>query len=229
MSPSGKTLTPTWSSAKYPDGRPQRYNCCPRPDTIPRDGECLPNCRVVAPGSRQCGRNCCQPGQLCKNGACVPCPRDSCTSPGGATICCEAGTMCCFNNRSAVCCGPQQTCRAQRRRTATWTCDSGRKCDPECCTRSETCCGGKECCSTDRCTTVASPACCPQGRAMCKSGTANVCCGDSEYCLWKADGELTPLIGTCKRGCAPGNRAGTQCCGTGYQPNRARTACVRVL
>jgi hypothetical protein len=75
--------------------------------------------------------------------------------------------------------------------------------------------------------------CCPEGRAVCDTGSRKICCGGGEYCLWKVDvdpstgDELAPLGGVCKRGCTQGNRAGGQCCGTGYRPNRRRTACVR--
>ena len=61
-----KKQQPTWSTVTYPDGSPQRYNCCPVPDFIPRDGECLPSCAFThGPGTYQCGEDCCGDSQYC--------------------------------------------------------------------------------------------------------------------------------------------------------------------
>lgn len=172
---------------------------------------------------------CCPPGSQCRlvNGrkTCVACP-NTCKPPRGKAKCCEKGENCCFNNTTAACCGPKQTCRAQNVRQATCVCDRGRKCGSDCCKKGETCCRGERCCQNGE--TCTPQGCCPAGRAMCRDvgGGSPVCCDAGEYCIWKVEDELVPLVGTCKKGCAPGNRAGTQCCGTGFRPNRSKTACV---
>jgi hypothetical protein len=197
-------------------------DCCPRPESIgcTPEGKCIPNCKFFAGQfARQCGSNCCQPGQICKDGKCRPCPHDSCTTPGGATICCERPTTCCFNKQSAVCCGPHQTCRAQNRKSATCTCDSGTKCGPDCCKKGETCCGGEECCKPGE--TCLGSTCCVKSRVC--GGIS--CCETGEYCLHKRTGTIFN-IPQCVANCTPGNQAGTQCCGTGYKPNKSKTGCV---
>jgi hypothetical protein len=214
-------------------------DCCPRPEFIgcTREGKCIPNCKFFAgPFARQCGSDCCQPGELCRNGKCIPCPHDSCTTPGGATICCELGTKCCFNNRSAVCCGRDQVCHAANQKQATCTCKkgTGTKCGSDCCGAGETCCGGlgtEQCCKPGE--TCTSEVCCPNDRVCPTGQKEDTCCrGQNEFCFFKADPDLTPLgvkprdIGTCKRGCTPGNTAGRQCCGSGYKPNKSKTRCV---
>lgn len=44
------------------------FSCCPRGEFCP-EGECWPNCKLK--GKRQCGKNCCEPGQQCRDGKCV--------------------------------------------------------------------------------------------------------------------------------------------------------------
>jgi hypothetical protein len=232
--PKGKWTEPSYSTERRggddPDlrARPKRYRCCVRPDTIPKDGECLPNCPYQyrfggAIGPISCGETCCATYQVCVNGKCRPCEDfggHSCQPYGtGATICCAKGTNCCANKTSTACCGPQQTCKAAGRKTATCVCEEGTKCGTDCCKKGEIC-TGSECCAANRL--------CPTGQ------TTNTCCsGENEYCFFKADPDLVPLgktklraIGICKEGCAPRNIAGRQCCGTGFKPNRDKTRCV---
>lgn len=64
----GRTLDqkPTFSTKTDAAGGPVRYRCCVVPDTIPDDGECLPNCKLIlGPTAIQCGQRCCGPGQEC--------------------------------------------------------------------------------------------------------------------------------------------------------------------
>lgn len=137
------------------------------------------------------------------------------------------GERCCTNDKTAACCGPKQTCNAQNVTQATCKCAKGTKCGPDCCIKDkgEKCCKGERCCTKGE--TCIKAGCCPRDQVC-----SDACCGENELCLWKAtlepDGNiLYPLGGTCKRGCAPANRAGTQCCGTGYKPNRKKTGCVK--
>lgn len=184
----GDKQEPTWSSAKFPGGRPQRYNCCIRPDTIPREGDCLPNCRLPINGNGVlCGRTCCPPGQRCKRpstGECVPCPRrqEAC----GRT-CCKSGQRCrpCFErandyssssieqNGREKCCGPNEKC-----------------CRDTCCKFETTCCGG-QCCASDT-------ACAARrGRYVCCSTARTVLIDDHAFCC---------PIGTVpvrRKGCCP--------------------------
>jgi len=86
---SKKKQKPTWSAAKYPGGRPQRYNCCPVPDFDPVDGECVPSCRFThGPGAHRCGKGCCPRTQRCvrHTGECKNCP------PSRPLVC---GPECC--------------------------------------------------------------------------------------------------------------------------------------
>lgn len=240
--PKGKGVKATWSQATWPDGSPKRYNCCVLPDTKAVDGECLPNCPYQyrfggAIGPVSCGETCCATYQICVKGECQPCEKfggHSCQpAGGGAAVCCPRGTNCCANNKTTACCGPKQTCHAAGVKQATCKCDTGKKCGSDCCDDGETCCQGKECCAKGE--TCTGNGCCPKDRVCPTGEKANTCCdGKDEYCLFKADPDLVPLggtkprdLGTCKKGCAPGNRAGKQCCGTGYKPNRAKTGCVR--
>jgi hypothetical protein len=206
-------------------------------------GRCAPNCPLVNGRNwKDCGEICCQPHERCADPAkskCVSCEQEgkqTCRSydDKSVVICCPATrgakSSCCANLKTAVCCGEKQTCKATGRR-ARCMCAEGKKCGLDCCRNGETCCGGKECCAANE--TCTKNGCCPPDRAICHNsrGTDPICCGAGEYCLWKAevspDGDpLRPLRGVCKSGCAPGNRAGKQCCGTGYRPNRARTQCV---
>jgi hypothetical protein len=236
----GKSTKATWSAERMGgtdpnlSDTPKRYDCCVVPDYVPSDGECLPNCKwhlnIWGGKGKRCGKTCCHSHEVCVNGECRQCESlggHSCLpAEKGATVCCAKGTTCCFNKTTTACCGPKQTCHAQKG-AATCSCDKGKKCGSDCCTAGETCCGGKECCGAGE--TCTGQGCCPKGRATCGSsdGTGRrVCCDEGEYCFWKFEDELAPLSGTCKRGCAPGNRAGTQCCGTGYKPNKPKTACV---
>lgn len=232
-----KNQKPCWSSEKLPDGSPKHYNCCLFPDQIcdPSDiNLCVPNCRLQYPGLGyvQCGRQCCPPGSVCRvvdgKKKCVECA-NTCKPPRGRAICCERGEQCCFNNTTAACCGPKQTCKASNVKQATCVCEKGRKCGSDCCKKGETCCRGKQCCATGE--TCTSTGCCPSSALCPQLAGGPACCDADEYCLFRIDpsDETAPLtaVGTCKRGCAPGNRAGRQCCGTGYKPNRRRTRCVR--
>jgi hypothetical protein len=114
----GKKTTPTWSAERLggtdPNlrDRPKRYDCCPVPDTIPSDGECLPNCEhLFGPGARNCGKECCPPNLACREGGkkCGACLDDLC---GG--VCCSAqlgswAPFCCGRSReTGTCCGPEQ-------------------------------------------------------------------------------------------------------------------------
>jgi hypothetical protein len=211
--------------------------CCvkPRDDGCAPDGECLPNCPYrfrfgLEQGPVRCGKTCCKTYQVCVDGECQRCEKyggHTCQPPKGQARCCKKGTTCCFNETTTACCGPKQTCRAQNRKTATCECEEGKKCGPDCCEKDETCCGGKKCCAKGE--TCTPQGCCPKDRAKCVAAdprTPTVCCDEGEYCLWKFEDGLAPLIGWCKEGCAPGNKAGTQCCGTGYKPNRSKTGCV---
>lgn len=226
----------TWSAETDATGRPIRFQCCVVPDTIPKDGECLPNCPYQyrfggEQGPVACGKTCCATHQICVDGECQPCEKyggNTCQPSKGRARCCNKGTTCCFNETTTACCGPKQTCRAQNRKKATCVCEEGtKKCGPDCCEKGESCCGGKKCCKKGE--TCTPQGCCPKGRAMCKTPKGEIkpiCCGEGEYCFWKVEDGLVPLVGTCKKGCAPGNTAGTQCCGTGFKFNRSKTACV---
>lgn len=223
---------------------PKRYDCCVFPFHVPDgDGRCLPNCEwnlnMWAGKGHRCGETCCHSFELCVDGTCRRCEslggRSCQPAKKGTTICCAKGTSCCFNATTTACCGPKQTCHASEKdkhgkeKPARCSCDSGNKCGPDCCKRGETCCGGKECCSNGE--TCTPQGCCPKDRAMCvsPSGKDRVCCGEGEFCFWKEEEPgVYPLIGMCKKGCAPGNKAGTQCCGTGYKQNRTKTGCVKV-
>lgn len=222
----GKTVTPTSSKATNACGEPLRYACCLRPDQIPSDGECLPNCAWLYPGQgyAQCGAECCPPGQVCKvvqgKKKCVPCA-NTCKPPKGKAICCERGEQCCFNNKTAACCGPEQTCNAQNVKQATCICDTGTKCGSDCCKtkKGETCCAGL---GTERC--------CGRGEECCAgdccSGSAICCdieCCDpkkDEFCLAKQTVAGSAIAMSCKKGCTQANRCGPYCCGTG-------TRCVK--
>jgi hypothetical protein len=115
----GKPQRPTWSAKTDPNGRPLRFQCCPVPDTIPRDGECLPNCKALnGRGWKQCGNACCPPGQRCRGGRCTTqcssqremCGRDSCCLKDEQ--CCVAG-ICCAKTEDCcgyACCGKGQFC-----------------------------------------------------------------------------------------------------------------------
>jgi hypothetical protein len=62
----GKTVQPTWSAETDSNGRPLRFECCPVPDTIPRDGKCLPSCESThGPGTYPCGQTCCKDSDYC--------------------------------------------------------------------------------------------------------------------------------------------------------------------
>lgn len=230
------TLSTERMAGTDPDGRdrPKRYDCCFVGEHRAVDGECLPNCPYQhrfggAAGPVNCGKTCCATHQPCVNGRCRQCEDlggHSCQpAKKGKTICCKKGTNCCFNDTTTACCGPKQTCHASetdrkgKPKPARCSCDSGKKCGSDCCEKGETC---------------TSQGCCPSNR-VCPGETKarNTCCdGADEYCFFKNEdpdvvvlaGQRTP--GTCKQGCAPGNRAETQCCGTGFKANRARTACV---
>ena len=228
--------TCTADKPEAPPGTPgeraswKKGSCCVRPEwkgCFP-DGSCKPNCSLRGRGYFECGKDCCPPGMECKGEKCVPCPGESCTpARGGAARCCPKGTRCCFNNTSTACCGPEQTCHAAKPgRPATCTCNRGadEKCGSDCCGKSETCCEGKDCCAPGE--TCTQGGCCPKGRAVCRSRDRGktICCAKGEFCFWKVEDEFVPLVGTCKRACAPGNRCGTQCCGAGYGCKKG--ACV---
>lgn len=194
---------PCWSSEKLPDGSPKHYNCCLVPDQR------------------------CDPSDI---NLCVECA-NICKPPRGRGECCAPGEQCCFNNTTTACCGPKQTCKAANVKKAKCVCKKGTKCGSDCCEKGETCCRGKQCCARGE--TCTPQGCCPNGRVCPGTGGITLCCdGQDEFCLLKKDpDDLAPLIGKpgdgiCKKGCAPANRAGRQCCGTGYRPNRARTRCV---
>jgi hypothetical protein len=214
-------------------------------------GYCAPKCALqYGPNWKDCGVNCCQPHEKCENGKCVSCEKEgkqSCQPfGGGAVICCTPGTRCCANAATTACCGPRQTCRADKTTVAKCACPKGTKrCGHyDCCRKSEECCGRAKCCPKGKCCNnneccdkdeiCAANGCCPKDRATCAAagGGKPTCCGPGEYCLWKGGIDpttgdvLAALVGVCKKGCAPGNRAGTQCCGAGYRPNPAKTACV---
>lgn len=222
----GKKTQATWSAATDPNGRPLKFECCPIPDTIPRDGECLPNCGLLYRGEGyvQCGMECCPPGETCKivqgKQKCVPCA-NTCRPQNGNAICCNKGEDCCFNDTTAACCGPKQTCKAAKVKQATCVCESGKKCGSDCCRKGETC--------LKDLSPGAAPStfkCCPNDN-LC--GTD--CCADGDFCLWKRDPDDLVPLGTkdppvCKNGCARVNRCGTQCCGTGYRCNRRAKRCV---
>ena len=197
------------------------FECCKPPEFCP-DGECVPNCALQ--GKRQCGKTCCEPGEKCKNGQCVGCDpgESSCeTKGGGAHKCCGKNERCCFNNTTTACCGPDQTCKSAGVKTARCTCKpgTGKKCGSNCCPRDQPCCGGRECCEQSDC---CSGKCCKGGETCCGSLQ---CCGAREWCFYRSSGTIFN-VPTCKPTCAPGNRAGRQCCGTGYRPNRDETRCV---
>lgn len=233
--PPGKSVVPTSSARKQQNGAPQKFECCIRPDTVPDDGECVPNCQYgyrfgLARGPKQCGNECCLSYERCVNGRCEACDNTCQSAQGGHVRCCPDRTDCCFNNTSTACCGPEQTCRAHGVRRATCVCTTGAKCGPHCCAKGEKCCGNKTCCGPGE--TCLGTSCCPTTK-LC-GPSRKTCCGDGEFCFWKAEVDpttgdvLRPLGGTCKRGCAAGNQAGSQCCGTGYRPNRNRSACEAV-
>jgi hypothetical protein len=169
---------PTWSSAEFPDGRPQRYNCCPVPDTIPKDGDCIPDCRRPEYGRASfCGRTCCPKGQRCKRpstGECVACPRNR---PACGSTCCKPGQECSqckesgsdFSQRSDYvnrtdrekCCAPNEHC-----------------CRNTCCKDSTHCCGA-QCCpvATTRCARAdGRDICCPKSRAYLNASDISICC-----------------------------------------------------
>ena len=213
--PSGKQAKATWSSAKAPEGGPKRFECCIVPDTIPEDGECLPNCRFLYPGAgfEQCGAECCAPGHTCKivqgKQKCVPCP-NTCKPPRGKAICCEKGESCCFNDKTAACCGPEQTCRAHKVKQATCVCEKGKKCGTDCCGRDEECCGlGVSCCKKGRC---CGTDCCTGSQVCCTDD----CCDpqNGEFCLAKV-ARNGGIAEQCKKGCTAANKCGPYCCGTG--------------
>jgi hypothetical protein len=158
--------------------------------------------------TEQCQASCCPPGSTC-----CPGPRDpstgcfeafTCCDPCGLEPVCSAG-HCLPGPVAASCCeetcGPNQTCKVDGLRRARCVCKSGSKCGPACCKKGQTCCGGE------------------------------VCCDKGAYCSWRVekgpDGDELAAPGTCKRDCARRNRAGTNCCGTGYKPNKTKTRCVR--
>jgi len=163
---------------------------------------------------------CCarQFGEKCEDGACKGCP-DSTTpcipAKRGDRECCKRGTFCCFNNTSSACCGPKQKCNAARPgAAATCVCRSGAgsKCGSDCCGTGESCCGGRECCTKGQ--TCCGATCCDNGR---------------EWCLYKVEktpGEELGVPQVCKKQCAPANRCGGNCCGTGYKCNKRKGRCV---
>lgn len=208
---------PTWGE-KLPNGR-RPYNCCPVPDNIPRDGECVPNCPYLytvkrnglVRGPKQCGKNCCLSYERCEDGECKPCNTNTCQpAVKGEPKCCPKGTECCANRTTTACCGEKQTCKAAGRKVATCACPSGtKKCGPECCAKGESCLGGDTCCKPqDKC----GGGCCAEGETCCGSLG---CCGPDEWCFHKNTGTIF-TVPTCKPTCQPGNRCGRNCCGTGY-------------
>ncbi len=197
---------------------------CPAPGGA--GGMCAPKCALThGPNWTNCGVGCCRPHEECRDGECFSCEDQgerSCWSYNQKVLaCCPGGEQCCANMTSVDCCGPKQICRAAGRRRATCVCTSGRKCGPDCCKRNETCCGGKECCTSAE-TCCGDHKCCKDGSTCC-GGLS--CCDEGDWCLHKATGTIFN-VPTCKPTCAPGNRAGRHCCGTGYRPNRTRTNCV---
>jgi hypothetical protein len=149
----GKKQKPTWSAAKYQDGRPQKYNCCPVPQFDPVDGECVPGCSFThGPGAHRCGKTCCPRSQRCvrSTGTCENCPPDRPVVCGSE--CCDRSEELCLDVRSSVSSGV-------RRRQCVLKCPPGkRRCIDadgllgECCPSGFPCCGtscgcdaGEEC------------------------------------------------------------------------------------
>lgn len=190
--PAGKIAVPTWSRARAPAGGPKKWDCCITPDTIPKDGECITNCKhLFGPRAIQCGKYCCPPGHRCKGGGqCIPCPsgREGCGS-----TCCKSGQDCkdCVDNGYILggdlpngrqkCCAKNQKC-----------------CGSRCCRKDRQCCGSL-CCNVPRarCARLRGrDICCPANRFLvlhpfaycCPTGTVPIrgkgCCplGDPDCC-----------------------------------------------
>lgn len=178
------------------------------------NGECCRRqvhvgCHTVSIPERRIAAGTCETCPPSRPAICIPYKR-------GKGVCCTLGEQCCANEASSVCCGADQLCGYPRKRngsldpTGTVTCKcrpgSGTPCGRDCCEAGETCCGPPR---------------------------ARTCCSEGDYCFWKRDvddlvgfeGSSTDF-GVCKRGCAPGNRAGGHCCGAGYRANRRGTGCV---
>ena len=163
---------PTWSAEKYQGGRPKRYNCCPVPDTIPKDGECHVNCRkLYGPTWRQCsGGTCCPPDTRCQGKKCVKmcassraaCGDDECCLPNEScclrTTCCPPDKRCCGRGPgSGTCCDQAEYClfklppgmkpsnaigKAQNL-TCVSDCPKADRCGSSCCGRGFVCKGGR--------------------------------------------------------------------------------------
>ena len=233
-----------------PCGPPARRYGCPNPSD--KAGNCVDLCPptkgIPCNSSKKdeggCSYFTCCDRRLyadCKNEKCVECEdNEKLCFPAdrGKGKCCkrERGEKCCFNSTSVACCGPEQTCSAANpRQPATCRCKpgTGSKCGSDCCGAGERCCDGEKCCKTGEeccggeCCT-ANESCCG-GKTCCATGETCcgglACCGRNEWCLHKRTGTIFN-VPTCKPSCAPGNRAGAHCCGTGYEPNAARTRCV---
>ena len=209
------TGEPCKSTRKDQDGF-SYFQCCKRPTEKCLNDACVPNCALQ--GKRQCGKSCCEVGEKCVNDRCVVCGpgESSCeTRGGGAHKCCQnQSERCCFNKTTTACCGNDQICKAAGVKTATCVCKpgTGTKCGSNCCGNDERCCGGNECCAKSE-TCCGGRTCCTTGQTCCGGTT---CCAQNEWCLHKDTGTIFNLP-SCKSSCAPGNRCGRQCCGTGYR------------
>lgn len=226
-----------WKCECQPFGKGVQAVCvststCPEPQR--HCGPCCPNGQRCNTLLGECD---------CSGVTDEPCPPYGRTKP---KACCRKGTTCCANNTSSTCCGPDQTCQAAGRTKAVCKCKPGKgtPCGTKCCEKGRACCpaptnGELRCCDKGEfCTELGG--CCPKSTTICKSArgsdccrkdetclkqrgccqTTRVCgadcCGPGEYCFWKKEGDLTPLVGTCKNGCVASNVCGTQCCGSGY-------------
>jgi hypothetical protein len=223
---SRKRQRPTWSGARYPDGRPQRYNCCPVPDFDPVDGECLPSCQLVAGrGAHRCGKTCCVRGQRCKSGKCQPCPpgEEACAPEDGgpSNCCCTGGHARC----GSKCCPARSRC-ADPSRGRCEKCASGtEECGSTCCKRGSYCCNSKKgICCTDKdgsCCGESSPICCEK-RDCCQVALSRlpVCCPQGETCADRGNSAGLVLPGRRTKVCCEADRVvrlsgATICCAPG--------------
>ena len=206
-----------------------KHACCMEPFSRCDPGHpdlCLPDCKLlVGPRATECGKNCCLPGQACKNGRCVACPPGevACApEDGGPSKCCCAGgrarcgSKCC--PRGARCADPTRG-HCEKCRSGTEECGS------VCCKRGTYCCNSRKgvCCSDRNGSCCGdSPICCEE-RDCCQVGLSRlpICCPRGETCGAAANsaglvaGRRTSICCTSDR--VVQLSGATLCCPSGYR------------